>query len=66
MKRMKSGSRSKASKLRSWAVTLIRSRGQYLGSLQAPDRAAAEPAAIKAFNLQDSDRKRLLVTEQLS
>jgi nitroreductase len=34
--------------LQSWRVIIIRNRGEYLGSVQAPDRDRAE-ATIKQF-----------------
>ena len=36
-----------AAKLRSWRVIIMRSRGEYLGSVEAPDRESAEAVAIK-------------------
>jgi hypothetical protein len=39
----------KSAKLRSWRVVIMRSRGEYLGSVEAPDREKAE--AIKLFAL---------------
>src|SRR5262249_19372497 len=35
-----------AAKLRSWRVSLIRKRGQYLGTVEAPNEKAAETAAV--------------------
>ena len=57
-------SKRKADKLRSWRVSLLRGRGQYLGNVQAPDERAAEAAAVQQFNLSDTERKRLVVREQ--
>jgi hypothetical protein len=57
--------RPAAAKLRSWAVTIIRSKGEYLGSVEAPDRERAEAAAIKQFNLGQDRRRRLLIRERL-
>ena len=37
---------------------------QFLGYVEAPDRAAAEVAAVRAFNLSKEQRKRLLVRER--
>jgi hypothetical protein len=50
---------------RSWAVTIIRSRGEYLGSVEAPDRERAETVAIKQFDLDHDQRWRLLIRERL-
>jgi hypothetical protein len=50
-----------AAKLRSWRVIIMRSRGEYLGSVEAPDRERAEDVAIKLFELDDDQRRRLLI-----
>jgi hypothetical protein len=52
-----------AAKLRSWRVTILRNRAEFLGIVQAADEGAAEKAAIKAFALDDDRRKRLAVRE---
>jgi hypothetical protein len=46
-------------------VIIIRSRGEYLGSVEAPDRERAEAVAIKQFALDDDQRSRLLIRERL-
>jgi hypothetical protein len=43
--------RAAAAKPRSWRVTTIRSRGEHLGTVEAPDRERAEAVAVKAFDL---------------
>jgi hypothetical protein len=53
-----------AAKLRSWRVIIMRSRGEYLGSVEAPDRERAEAVAIKQFALDDDQRRRLLIRER--
>ena len=50
--------------VRSWRVILIRSRGEYLGSVEAPDRERAEAAAVKLFQLDQDQRSRLLIRER--
>jgi hypothetical protein len=50
--------------LRSWHVSLLRSRAIPLGTVQEPDARAAEAVAIKQFGLDDEQRKRLAVREQ--
>jgi len=64
---MSSRSRIKvpAKKPRSWAVTLIRNRGYFLGWVDAPSEKAAELLAAKTFTLMEWQRKRLLVRERL-
>ena len=64
---MSSRSRIKvpAKKPRSWAVTLIKSRGVLLGYVEAPNPKAAELVAAKAFMLSEWQRKRLLVRERI-
>jgi hypothetical protein len=39
-----------AAKLRSWRVIIMRSRGEYLGSVEAPDRERAGAVAVKQFD----------------
>ena len=48
------GARKKpaAANLRSWRVIIMRSKGEYLGSVEAPDRERAEAVAIKQFDLE--------------
>jgi len=54
----------KPANLRSWRVIIIRSKGEYLGSVEAPDRERAEAVAIKQFALDDDQRSRLLIRER--
>jgi hypothetical protein len=35
---------------RSWRVSIIRKRGQYLGTVEAPNEKAAEAAAVAEFD----------------
>jgi hypothetical protein len=37
----------------------MRSRAQQIGTVAAPDRAAAEAEAVKAFGLDEDQRRRL-------
>jgi hypothetical protein len=53
-----------AAKLRSWRVSIIRKRGQYLGTVEAPNEKAAEAAAVAEFNLSDEQRPRLVIQER--
>jgi hypothetical protein len=53
-----------AAKLRSWRVSIIRKRGQYLGTVEAHDAKAAEAAAVAEFDLSDEQRRRLVVQER--
>ena len=50
-----------AANLRSWRVIILRSKGEYLGSVEAPDRERAEAVAVKLFALDDDQRRRLLI-----
>jgi hypothetical protein len=52
-----------AAKLRSWRVC-IRKRGQYLGTVEAPNEKAAETAAVAEFDLSAEQRQRLVVSER--
>ena len=57
----------KAAKLRSWRVEILRNPPkpiQYIGDVQASNEKAAEAAAITQFNLDDEQRKRLVVRER--
>jgi hypothetical protein len=49
---------------RSWRVIIIRSKGEHLGTVEAPDRERAEAAAIKYFDLDQDQRGRLLILER--
>jgi hypothetical protein len=53
-----------AAKLRSWRVSIIRKRGQYLGTVEARDQKAAEAAAVAEFDLSNEQRRRLVVQER--
>jgi hypothetical protein len=53
-----------AKKNRTWVVSLIRKHGQFLGYVEAPDREAAETAAVVRFNLTEEQRGRLVTNEQ--
>ena len=55
--------RNKPGNLGSWRVTIIRKRGQYLGTVEAPNEKAAEAAAVAEFDLSDEQRRRLVVSE---
>jgi hypothetical protein len=55
-----------AKKPRSWGVTLVQSRGKFLGYVGAPDQNAAELEAARLFSAPSEwQRKRLLVRERL-
>jgi hypothetical protein len=54
----------KAEKLRSWRATVLRQRGEYLGTVEAPDAKTADALAVKLFGLEGQRRQRLIVREQ--
>ena len=56
--------RPTAAKLRNWRVSIMRARGQHLGTVAAPDRQTAESKALEAFGLSEDQRKRLSVWER--
>jgi hypothetical protein len=56
--------RPTAAKLRSWRVSIIRKRGQYLGTVEAPNQKAAEAVAVAEFDLSDQQRRRLVLSER--
>jgi hypothetical protein len=49
---------------RSWRASLIRKRAQVLGDVEAASLEAAELAAVRTFNLDRDQRKRLVVQER--
>jgi hypothetical protein len=51
-------------KLRTWRVSILRNRVQFLGFVEARDRQAAEAAATKQFNIGEEQRTRLIVQER--
>jgi hypothetical protein len=62
--RTRASSKRKAEKLRSWRVSILRARAQYLGDVLAPDEKAAEAAAVTEFKLDQEQRRRLVVRER--
>jgi hypothetical protein len=50
--------------LRSWRVSILRSRAQYIGTVKAMNERSAVAAAIAQFKLDDEQRKRLAVREE--
>ena len=53
----------KPSEPRMWRVSLIRKRTEFIGRVWAPDRKAAEIAAVEEFKLNDEQRKRLVLQQ---
>jgi hypothetical protein len=57
--------KSKATtKPQSWRVSLLRQRAHHLGTVEASDERAAEAAAVAQFDLNEEQRKRLVVRAQ--
>jgi hypothetical protein len=48
---------------RRWRVVLLRSKGEILGEVEAPDVATAEAAAAVQFDLDEVQRNRIMVQE---
>jgi hypothetical protein len=48
---------------RRWRVILLRSKGELLGYVEAPDAAAAKAAAAVQFDLDEIQRSRIMVQE---
>jgi hypothetical protein len=48
----------------SWRASLTRKRGQVLGNVETPSRAAAEAAAVRELGLSPKQRSRLVVQER--
>ena len=53
-------------RMRSWRVSLLRGRAQYLGNVEAADERSAEAAAAVQFELNDEQRKRAALQEDTS
>ena len=48
---------------RRWRVVLLRSKGEILGQVEAPDVASAKAAAAVQFELDKFQRSRIMVQE---
>ena len=48
---------------RRWRVVLLRAKGEILGTVEAPDVAAAKAAAAVQFDLDEIQRNRIMVQE---
>ena len=46
-----------------WRVVLLRHKGEILGTVEAPDVAAAKAAAAIQFDLDEIQRNRIMVQE---
>jgi hypothetical protein len=55
--------KKKSTTARRWRVSIIRSAGEYLGTVEAPDERSAEIEAAERFKLTAEQRKRLLLRE---
>jgi hypothetical protein len=53
-----------AAKIRTWRVSILRARAQYIGDVHAPDQKSAEAAAITEFKLDQQQRRRIVVRER--
>jgi hypothetical protein len=60
-----SNSGNKRTRLREWRVVLMRSRGEFLGHVEASSLEAAELLATQRYGLSEFHRKRLLLQERL-
>ena len=48
---------------RRWRVVLLRAKGEILGEVEAADVASAKAAAAIQFDLDDTQRNRIIVQE---
>ena len=48
---------------RTWRVSLIKKKMEYVGRVQAVDKASAELVAATEFELKDHERTRLFIEE---
>lgn len=53
-----------AKKVPRWGIYLLRKRGQYIGSVEAPDAKAAIATAIKKFGITDPNRQQRLSAQR--
>jgi hypothetical protein len=53
-----------ATKLKRWRVSIMRARGQHVGTVEAESREAAEASSVKTFKLTEEQRKRLSIWER--
>ncbi len=51
--------------LRRWRITVIRHKGERLGTVEAPDAVAAIKVAIEQFGITDSERQRRLLAQPI-
>jgi hypothetical protein len=56
---------AKALKLQRWAIYVLRNKGELLGSVEAPDAAAAITAAIDKFGITAPERQKRLVARNI-
>ena len=47
-----------------WRVSIMRARGQHVGTVEAESREAAEASSVKTFKLTEEQRKRLSIWER--
>jgi hypothetical protein len=50
--------------LHHWRIYLIRKRGEFIGSVEAPDEKAAIAAAIEKYGIADPERRKRLVAQR--
>ena len=51
--------------MRSWRIVLIRKKGERIGTVEAPDAAAAIKRAIEEYGITDPERKRRLAAQPI-
>jgi hypothetical protein len=54
---------ARATQLRMWRVSIIKKKMEYVGRVQAADKASAELVAATEFQLKDHERTRLFIEE---
>jgi hypothetical protein len=55
-----------AKKIAKWRITLVRKKGERLGTVEAADADEAVKVAIKTFEITDRERQRRLVAQRIS
>ena len=57
---------AKSPKLHHWRIYLFRKRGEFIGSVEAPDEKAGFAAAIKEYEITDPERQKRLIAHRSS
>jgi hypothetical protein len=56
--------RMAAKKQHKWRIYLLRKKGEFIGSVEAPDRETAIKLAVEQFAIRDPERQKRLSAER--